>query len=332
MNAQDFQSLFQAFQQKRVLIIGDVMVDAYLWGKVERISPEAPVPIVAVNRRESRLGGAANVALNIKALGAEAILLSVVGQDMRGQEFMKLLQHANLPGLGILQSEQRITTTKFRIIGNTTQLLRVDEEMDHPLEHAEYMSLQNIFDNLLRDFRIDAIIFQDYDKGVITPELIQHVVSSARKKSIPIAVDPKHRNFFAYTGVNLFKPNLKELRDGLKLDEALEGKKLESAVGRLQTKLDADIILVTRSEKGVYIRKRSKVKGVEQHHLPAIIRHIADVSGAGDTVISVATLCLAAGLGAKDIASISNRAGGIVCEQVGVVPIDRDKLLAELLR
>lgn len=332
MTANEYQDLFHSFSQKRILIIGDVMLDAYLYGKVDRISPEAPVPIVAVNRRETRLGGAANVALNVKALGAEALLLSFVGNDHRGDEFMSLMKNAGLNDTGILKSDKRITTTKFRVIGNNTQMLRVDEEMDSLLEARDQERLLQCFDTLVQEYPIDAIIFQDYDKGVISPEVIEYVVQFARKSGIPVSVDPKHRNFFSYRYVTLFKPNMKELKDGLKRDDILDDDDMARAVKDLQEILHSDLVLVTRSEKGVFIRKSLPGADPEQYALPAIVRHIADVSGAGDTVISVATLCLTVGLDIRELASLSNRAGGLVCEEVGVVPVDRDKLLTELMR
>lgn len=332
MNANQYRLLFESFKNKSVLIIGDMMVDAYIWGKVDRISPEAPVPVVRVGRRDSRLGGAANVALNIKSLGAEAILLSVTGDDARGKELLALMDEASLPADGILLSQKRITTTKFRIIGNNTQMLRVDEEIDEPLSPEDKSALIALFDTILQQRKIDAIVFQDYDKGVIDPSLIDHVVKHARQKSIPVAVDPKKRNFFAYQGVSLFKPNLKELKEGLKADETPEGDQLEVAVRQLQESLHADAVMVTRSEKGVYIQQRDATGETTSFHIPAIIRHIADVSGAGDTVISVATLCLACGLDGYEMASVANRAGGLVCEMVGVVPVDREALLSELMR
>ena len=314
----------------KVLIIGDVMVDSYLWGRVERISPEAPVPIVAVQKRESRLGGAANVALNIRAMGADATLLTVVGDDMKGREFGAMLSQSGISDAGVVYSHRRVTTTKFRIIGNLVQMLRVDEEMDHNLGPEDMENLIRKFDTLMEESHVDAIIFQDYDKGVISPELIDHVVARATEKGIPVAVDPKQRNFMEYKGVSLFKPNLKELREGMKLDHMPQDEALYAAASQLQEILGTEIILVTMSERGVYIR-RKKDGRIEEHQVAAHVRSISDVSGAGDTVISLAALCLACGLGLEDIASISNRAGGLVCEQVGVVPVDRDRLLDELL-
>lgn len=327
---QDFQHFFEEIRNKSILVIGDVMIDSYLWGKVERISPEAPVPVVAVQKRENRLGGAANVALNIKAMGAEAILLSVVGDDLKGREFSALLKGASLPDDGMIYSHRRITTTKFRVIGNKVQMLRVDEEVDHPLEQQDEEAMTRRFDELMEREMIDAVVFQDYDKGVINPSFIRHVVGQTREKGIPVAVDPKKRNFMAYKGVSLFKPNLKELREGLKIDRTPEGEELKVAAASLQEQLVAEAILITLSEKGVYIRRKND-DIMEEHIVPAHIRNISDVSGAGDTVISIACLGLACKLNTYDLAAISNRAGGLVCEEVGVVPVDREKLVREVL-
>jgi rfaE bifunctional protein kinase chain/domain len=238
-----YTDFFSSLKTKTILVIGDVMVDAYLWGKVDRISPEAPVPVVAVRKRENRLGGAANVALNIKAMGAEAILLSVVGDDVKGREFAALLEQAGLPSDGMIYSADRITTTKFRVIGNKVQLLRVDEESEEALNPREEEAISRRFSDLIGKQRIDAIVFQDYDKGVINPGLIRTVMKAAHQAGIPVAVDPKKKNFFEYKGVRLFKPNLKELREGLKLDQAPEGEKMEEAVSRLQAELQADIVM-----------------------------------------------------------------------------------------
>jgi D-glycero-beta-D-manno-heptose-7-phosphate kinase len=331
MHKEEIIKLFESFNRLNVLIIGDVMVDSYLWGKVERISPEAPVPIVSVKSRENRLGGAANVALNIKALGANPILCSVIGNDQKGREFIELLEGQKMETSGIVVSNHRITTTKFRVIGNKMQMLRVDEEMDSPIEGSDQNALNNTLVRIIEDKKIDVIIFQDYDKGIISEELIKMVVDLANKKNIPIAVDPKKRNFKAYKGVTLFKPNLKELKDGLNIDfDQKDEYQLKNAIDKLNKLLNAEMILLTLSEDGVFIdytlngKKGSKI-------LPSHVRSISDVSGAGDTVISVASLCLALKINPAAMAAISNLAGGLVCEKPGVVPVDKSQLLQETI-
>ena len=318
---------FKSFNDLNVLIIGDVMVDSYMWGKVNRISPEAPVPIVAIQSKEQRLGGAANVALNIQAMGANPILCSVIGVDYDGQHFLDLLKKQKLSQKGILKSRNRITTNKTRIIGNNHQLVRVDEEVEEDITPNETDQLLQLILFILQHDKIDVIIFEDYNKGLITPKLIKSVVEMAKKRNIPIAVDPKKKNFSSYKGVTLFKPNLKELREGLKLDAEDDNlKELQKAVSSFRVKQKIHTALITLSEKGIYTNSRT-VKEI----IPAHIRNIADVSGAGDTVISVAALCLALELHPILTAALSNLAGGLVCEEIGVVPIDKSKLLEEAL-
>lgn len=322
------QDVFKSFNQLKVLIIGDVMIDSYLWGKVDRISPEAPVPIVAVNKKENRLGGAANVAINIQALGATPILCSVIGDDDNSKVFLSLLATQNLSDKGIIHSGHRVTTVKTRVIGHNHQMLRVDEEIDSNVNEEETRLLISKVKELIQEERIDAIIFEDYDKGVITQELIEQITAEANSNKIPTTVDPKKRNFLHYKHVTLFKPNLKELKEGLKIDfDPKDHSALEHAVNSLKTTLDSSMAMVTLSELGVFIQSNT-----ERILIPAHIRNIADVSGAGDTVISVATLCLALGLPAEQIATLANLAGGLVCEKTGVVPIDKDLLLEEALK
>ena len=322
------REIFRSFNNLNVLIIGDVMIDSYLWGKVNRISPEAPVPIVAVTKKERRLGGAANVALNIQALGANPILCSVIGVDYEGQAFLDLLKTQKLSQKGILKCRDRITTVKTRVIGNNAQLLRVDEEVEDEIEPSETQQLLTLISYIINHDKIDVIIFEDYNKGLITSKLVNKVVELAKSKNIPTCVDPKKKNFNTYKGVSLFKPNLKELREGIKMDVSGDNiNELQRAVSSFRVKQKAETILVTLAEKGVITNSR-KVK----EHITAHIRSIADVSGAGDTVISVAALCRA--LECNDIftAALANLSGGLVCEQIGVVPIDKSQLFEEALK
>ncbi|NVN95576.1 MAG: D-glycero-beta-D-manno-heptose-7-phosphate kinase [Bacteroidetes bacterium] len=327
----NFENLSKSFNSVKVLIIGDVMLDSYLWGKVDRISPEAPVPVVVVNNRENRLGGAANCALNVQALGAEPILCSVIGDDIKGAEFIDLLHDNKISDIGILRSKNRITTTKFRIIGNNAQMLRVDEEITDNLNDSDNEIFINLIQKIIATNKIGSVIFQDYDKGVITSTLIEKLIPIFNELNIPIAVDPKKRNFHLYKNVSLFKPNLKELKEGLKLEFDVESiTELSAAVNLLLEKHNVRIALTTLSEKGIYLSCNSRDRGRINEIIPAHIRTIADVSGAGDTVISTAAICLALDMKAYDIAFISNLAGGLVCEELGVVPIDKKQLFAEL--
>jgi rfaE bifunctional protein kinase chain/domain len=309
------------------MIIGDVMVDTYMWGKVNRISPEAPVPIIMSTKQESRMGGAANVALNVQALGANPILCSVIGKDSKAKVFHSLLKKRKLTSEGILEDENRVTTVKTRIISDNQHLLRVDEEIDTELSHeTEKKFIHNIL-TILSDKQIDAIIFEDYDKGCITPEVIKSIVEYANKNNIPTLVDPKKRNFMEYKNVTLFKPNFKELVEGSKLDiKKGDFDGIFAASQKLRSELSAKLFLITLSELGVFISYNGSYKTI-----PAEIRDIADVSGAGDTLIGTASCCLAAGMEPEYIAGISNLAGGLVCEKVGVVPINKEQLLIETI-
>jgi rfaE bifunctional protein kinase chain/domain len=331
-NLQEVNSFFEKIKNLNIVIIGDVMIDSYLWGNVDRISPEAPVPIVVVNKRANRLGGAANVALNVKAMGATPVLCSVIGQDKQAEIFVELLLENKLLDNGILKNKNRITTTKFRVIGNNMQMLRVDEEMDAPLSRKDqHTFLQNI-QAVFTQYRVDAVVFQDYDKGVISPDLIKKVRELCFEKKIPITVDPKKRNFNAFRNLTLFKPNLKELREGLGVNfPKNDFISLRKAVRKLHQKQNLEIILATLSDAGVFISRWFGDHSFEDFHIPAHLRSIADVSGAGDTVISLATLCLALNLKLDEIAAISNLGGGQVCESLGVVPVNPEKLKKEML-
>lgn len=327
----DYKDIFQKFNNLNVVVIGDIMVDSYQWGKVERISPEAPVPICAVTKIENRLGGAGNVALNLKAMGANPILCSVIGEDSNGENLLHLMQQEGMTTDYILQSTDRPTTTKTRIIGNNSQMLRIDNESIETLDRKEETAFLKRIESLFSKMKIDVVIFQDYDKGVITERVITTTTSQANKKNIPITVDPKHRNFPLYKDVTMFKPNLKELKEGLKIEfDKPTQENLENASLLLKDKQRIEKVFITLSEYGVFFADYSK-KQAEVVLLPANVRKIADVSGAGDTVISVASLCLALAIEPKEIAKISNLAGGLVCEEVGVVPINKDRLYRELL-
>ncbi len=325
MTKKDLQKIFDSFSKVRVLIIGDAMVDAYIWGKVNRLSPEAPVPIVTVQKKETRLGGAANVALNVQAMGATPILCSLIGDDMYGREFTDLMDKQKLSAQAIFKTQKRVTTVKTRIIGNNHHLLRVDEEVESEISKTETQQLIEKISFLIKTNAVDVIVFEDYDKGVITPDLILKVVVEASKKKIPIAVDTKKKNFSFYKNVTLFKPNLKELQDGIKAEFDMANLEILSHVAdELKTKQGIENILITLSDKGMFIATK-KIKKI----IPAHIRNISDVSGAGDTVVSIAALCLALKLDPILSTELANIAGGLVCEKVGVVPIDKELLFQE---
>ena len=321
----NFQDLFDQFSKKRVLVIGDVMVDAYLKGKVNRMSPEAPVPVVDLFEKDERIGGAGNVALNLAALGASPIICSVIGADLEGERLIQLFKDARISTDGIYASSNRTTTVKTRVLSNNQQLLRIDSEDTNLINETEEAQLLKQISSVLEN-GIDGIIFEDYNKGVLTPSLIASVLSLAKAQQIPTTVDPKKDHFFEYKGCTLFKPNLKELKEGLQVDFDFAGDQnaFLSAVSDLQARLGNSISFITLSEHGVFIQEDQPV------FIPAHLRNIADVSGAGDTVIAVATLCLISGAEIHTIAAIANIAGGLVCEQPGVVSIEKERLLNEV--
>lgn len=322
---QPWPEVFQSFSKLRVLIIGDVMVDSYIWGVVERISPEAPVPIVQVTRRDNRLGGAANVALNVQALGATPVLCALVGEDDNGKLLRQLLEEKQLTRDGIVVSTSRPTTVKARVIAAHQHVVRIDQESDKIASSNEEAELLARVEKLLPV--CDVVVFEDYDKGVITPGLIAQTVKCANARNIPTVVDPKKRNFLHYSGVTLFKPNVKEMRDGLKIDlDPSDDRSVRASVQQLKQRLGVEGVMLTMSEHGVYIDH-----GGVQKALPAHKREIADVSGAGDTVVSIAALCVGLKRSAEEIAFLANLGGGLVCQHVGVVPIDRKELLDEAM-
>lgn len=324
MTFSDANSLFEAFSKLKILVIGDVMVDSYVFGGVSRISPEAPVPVVLATKKEKRLGGAANVALNVQALGATPIPCAIVGDDIDGEFFLKRLKERDIPGKGVIISTDRQTTVKERVLSGAHQLLRVDYETDKALSAIEQKSLLAHIKNLLPE--CDAVIFEDYDKGVINKTIISETIAEANKLGIPTVVDPKKRNFLDYRGATLFKPNLKELREGLKIEcDPTDLDSVKAGAKALQEALDAKMVMVTLSEHGVFIKDNG-----DTHLIPAHIRQISDVSGAGDTVISIVACGLAAGLDAKTTAALANLGGGLVCEHVGVVPVSKEDLLSEV--
>lgn len=302
------------------------MMDAYVLGKVTRISPEAPVPIISLENEEERIGGAGNVALNLVALGAKPIIATVVGTDSNGEKLSNLLKSNGISVEGVIFSDNRKTTVKTRVISNKQHLLRIDSEDTFPISVSEEDQLINRISKLI-ETGLDAIIFEDYNKGVLTENLISNIIDLAQKKNIPTAVDPKKENFFAYRNVTLFKPNLKELKEGMNVNFNISSNKsdFELAVNSLEDMLNNEISFITLSEHGVFIKKSTN-----KHYAKAHLRNISDVSGAGDTVIAVATLCLASKLEIEQIAEISNIAGGLVCEKSGVVSIDKQELLQEV--
>lgn len=249
--------LFKAFQKLKVLVIGDVMIDAYIWGTVSRISPEAPVPVVNVKNREKRMGGAANVALNLQSLGAEPILCAVLGDDEEADIFEGLLAKRNITAKGIIRSKDRITTIKERVLSGSQHLLRVDSESLEPINQTEESLLQNKISDLISE--VDVIVFEDYDKGTINSQIIQQTVKKAQELGKPVVVDPKKNNFFDYKGVDLFKPNLKELKEGMNVNfDHSNEVALRTQTQLLRERLSCKMVMTTLSEKGVYIQSEKR--------------------------------------------------------------------------
>jgi D-glycero-beta-D-manno-heptose-7-phosphate kinase len=303
------------------------MIDRYLSGNVTRISPEAPVPVVHFQQTYDRLGGAANVALNIKALGSTPLLCSVVGNDEDGRIFCNMLNELDISNEGIVIDPSRISTVKTRIVGNHQQMLRIDRENTFDLDDFTAKKILEKLYFLMEKYNIGAVILQDYNKGVLTLSVIQEIIAMAQKRGIPVAVDPKKNHFFAYKGVTLFKPNLKEVKDSLPFSIEPNLDALQKASSYLRSQLQNQWTMITLSEKGLFLDAQENGQG---QIYPTIPRNIADVSGAGDTVISVAALGLAAGITPEEIAVLSNLAGGQVCERQGVVPVDKNLLIKEL--
>ncbi len=316
-------ALLQKFRGLKVLIVGDVMLDSYIWGKVTGISPEAPVPVLKHGSGENRLGGAANVALNVHSLGAVPVMCAVIGSDEDGKEFRSLVRKSGLPEDGLVESATRVTTNKTRVFAGHQQLLRMDRETDKYIDSGLEELLWQKIQAFVKQGDIAAIVFQDYDKGVITPGLIENIIALGNKHHIPTLVDPKKRNFGRYKNATLFKPNFKELTEGLNMEiHKTDFEAVNEAARLLRQQAGFNMVMITLSEHGMLISYDHDYKII-----PTQARDVADVSGAGDTVIAMASLCLAVGLDAHDMATLANLAAGLVCEKVGVVPVETEWLM-----
>ena len=328
ISVNDIDSLFTSFTTTKIGVVGDIMLDTYWWGVVDRISPEAPVPIVSLQRKETRVGGAANVALNLRALGAPTTLFSVIGKDAEGAELASLLNKEGINTSYIHESETRVTTNKVRIMGRNQQMMRLDHEHTNDITTEQEAALLAGFYKYVDTENPSLIILEDYNKGVLTPNIITSVIDYCNEKGIPTAVDPKQKNFLAYKNCTLFKPNLKEVKEGLKItigDITLQNMNKVHTV--LNENLHNAISFITLSEHGVYFSD-----GQAQKLIPTHIRNISDVSGAGDTVIAVASLVYASSKNMLLAAEVSNIAGGMVCELVGTAPINKNDLAAEVVK
>jgi rfaE bifunctional protein kinase chain/domain len=325
MSKIDFDKLFAGFSNIKAGVIGDVMLDIYWWGHVERISPEAPVPVVALDKKEHRIGGAGNVALNLGALGAQVSILSVMGNDDNGSTLIELFNENHIKTSWIAQQSSRITTAKTRIISRNQQMMRLDAEITKDLSVDDENALIEKVRAYITSEHPQVIIFEDYNKGVLTERVIKEVTALCKQHGVITTVDPKRKNFFSYQDVDIFKPNLKEVKDGLNLlIEDVNLTTLNDIHLQLQNKLRHAISFITLSEKGVFYQENSTSKIIPSH-----LRNIADVSGAGDTVIAVASLIYAATRRIDLMAEVANIAGGLVCEEVGTAAVNKDRLLHE---
>ena len=325
VDMEDFKKMFDSFSSLKVGVIGDVMLDTYMWGRVDRISPEAPVPVVSLQKREYRIGGAGNVALNCKSLGAQVSVLSVTGDDTEGLLLAELFDGSNIDTTYLIKSIDRITTSKTRVISKNQQMMRLDAEITDDLNSRDEKILLKKIEIFISTIDPDIIIFEDYNKGVLTEEVIRKAIDLCREAGVLTAVDPKKKNFFTYRQVDIFKPNLKEVKEGLNLlIDTVNLPILQNIHKELANLLQHKTSLITLSEKGVFYQQDAK-SGIIQSHL----RNIADVSGAGDTVIAVASMVYAATKNVHLMAEIANIAGGLVCEEVGTIAINKEKLQHE---
>ena len=313
------QKLFDQFSKKRIMVIGDLMLDRYLWGRVSRISPEAPVPVVDIDSESIQFGGAANVVQNVQALHAEVIPVGIIGDDQSGKILKGLFKEKRLPIDGLIIDNDRPTTVKTRIIAHGQQVVRTDREV----KSGVLKKIQNEITDFVKSqlASIDSIILQDYDKGLFVPRLIHQLIQLANEQKIPIHVDPKFDHFFEYRAVTVFKPNLKEVADklGVRLNS---DEQLEKAGIKLLEKLQCQAVLITLGELGIALFE----KGKPWFKVPTKAVKVHDVSGAGDTVIATLAVAVAAGGDFREAATIANHAAGLVCGEVGIVPVDRERL------
>lgn len=314
-----FDELKEKFYGKKVAVIGDMMLDCYFWGSVSRISPEAPVPIVEIDNEFFRFGGAANVALNILKLGGIPVPIGVIGNDNDGEIFKNLLNDSGIQADGIFIDKSRPTTAKSRVIADGQHVVRIDKESK---EYISSETSQKLFAFLNRSIDdLDALILQDYNKGVLSYDLIKESIETANNKGKIITVDPKFNNFFSYKNVTVFKPNKKESEDALGVKFKTE-EDIIKAGEKLISKINSQYLLLTLGENGIALFDKEN----NYWRIPTKARKVADVSGAGDTVISTLTVALSAGADIKTASYLANYAGGLVCEEVGILPIEIDYL------
>jgi len=315
----DLNRILQGFAAKKILVLGDIMLDHYIWGSVERISPEAPVPVLDMQKEEYRLGGAANVALNLKALGASVFLCGVIGKDEAGKQIMQLLDKQGIDSAAIISDQGRPTTKKTRIGAVNQQIVRIDHENRIDISAKTEQKILEKVTKLLTD--MDAVIIEDYNKGLLTAKVIDGTIKAAKKQGKLITVDPKQKNFFLYKQVDVFKPNYTEMQQNLGLIFETEND-FDKQAKLLKDRLECKHLVVTRGEKGLYIYSN----GNKVHRIPTFAREVYDVSGAGDTVISALTLALCSGCDIQTAAIIANHAAGVVCGKMGTATATTEEI------
>jgi len=313
-----------SFADTKILVVGDVMLDRYLWGDVARISPEAPVPIVRLRSETLAPGGAANVAANIEGLGATAFLIGCVGNDRDAGAVDAVLAEAGVSSPKLVRCEGRQTTVKTRIIAHHQQITRLDQETIHPLNESQKADLLHAVKGVVA--QVTAIVLSDYAKGVLGEEVVQGTIAIAKTVDIPVIVDPKGSDYRKYRGAKVLTPNRKEAIEACRLDDE-EPDAVDVAGGQLLAENDVEAILITRGEEGMSLYTRSG----ENLRLRATARDVYDVTGAGDTVIATLAVALAAGCDIQTAARLANAAAGIVVEQVGTTPITFESLCNAVL-
>jgi rfaE bifunctional protein kinase chain/domain len=306
--------LLDKFAGTRVLVIGDIMLDRYWWGKVSRISPEAPVPVVRLDHESLAAGGAANVAANISGLGAVPILIGVVGDDDESSLLPGVLKDRSISAEHLVTAEGRRTTVKTRIIAHSQQVARIDQETDNSLTAETEAAVMESFNSIVSG--VGAVVISDYAKGTLTDNVIRHVIDAANQKGIPVLVDPKGRDYSKYRGATMLTPNRREAADACGLEENTQDM-VDTAGNRLLTELNLQSVLITQGEEGMTLFR----PGQNPYHLNTLAREVYDVTGAGDTVIGSLAVAIAVGADAAVAADIANIAAGIVVEQVGTTAI-----------
>jgi rfaE bifunctional protein kinase chain/domain len=311
-------TLLGAAPAHRIAIVGDAMLDVYLRGDVDRISPEAPVPVVRVRHRQHALGGAANVANNVIALGARCELVCTVGSDPAGASVREMLEASQAETRSLVVT-RRPTTTKTRVLARSQQVVRVDEEEDADLAETDLTDLLAAVDQAIAD--ADALVLEDYNKGVLIPAVITHAIAKARARRIPIVVDPKYRNFFAYGGATVFKPNRRELEAALGAAVDLEH---PEALPSMLERLGTEHLLLTLGERGMALVSG----GGEVYRVPTTAHEVYDVVGAGDTVTAFLAVMLAAGATVREAAVIANYAAGVEVGKLGAATVSAEEVMA----